>query len=50
MFSRKAPDPSRGEAAAVVLFMAAMTAWYAWPQIRNSLYPVIDIWRALFPG
>jgi hypothetical protein len=50
MYSRKAPEPSRWEAAAVVLFMVAMTAWYAWPQIRYSLYPLLDIWRALLSG
>ena len=50
MFSRKVPEPSRWEAAAVILFMAVMTAWYAWPQLRNSLYPLIEIWRAVLPG
>jgi hypothetical protein len=49
MFSDRPPGPSRLEAAAVVLVMAAMTAWYAWPQIYYSLIPLFDIWRYLHP-
>ncbi|HLC06297.1 MAG TPA: hypothetical protein VJK02_24955 [Anaerolineales bacterium] len=49
MSSGKAPEPSRWEAAALVLLMVATTAWYAFPQLVYSLYPLADTWRSFFP-
>ncbi len=34
------------EAAGLLLLMALATAWYAWPQLLYSLYPLLEIWRS----
>lgn len=33
-----------------ILLMGIATAWYAWPQIHYSLYPLYDLLRFLFPA
>lgn len=46
MSSGKIPDTGRWEAVALLVGMAVVTAWYAWPQLAYSLIPVIEIWRS----